>query len=106
MTPGREMDKMIAEDVLGFDVKKNDMSHDFSMKSPIGTTAHETMRLPQYSMDPDVLGEVKQKFPNMTVQKSVTGGWTCSWDGDPASAVTEATEAHAICKAALKSIGK
>jgi hypothetical protein len=123
VNPGRELDQLIAEKVMGLRVFSQGKSHDGPVYSPDRMFGEEP--IPQYSTDIkaawEVVEEVTKKLnwncgdrekylpvihrSRITIESNWRCGWTDSYlDCSEFEAESESVP-HAICLAALKAVG-
>lgn len=109
MKPGRELDKLVAERVMGLDVSNpsSPMSCDVCHKD-----FYFDGSIKPYSTEIGAAWEVARKFTKLgygiTLTQLKDGQWHCLFDGKDSMNDFEAigeSEAHAICLAALKTNG-
>ncbi len=105
--PGKELDALIAEKVMGLAVEK------FMINPPKPTgwvklkldTNSKSFELPKYSTDISAAWEVVEKFVPLSLDHT-DGNWRCgiAKEGEVYHAGAESAP-HAICIAALKAVG-
>lgn len=109
LKPGRELDALIAEKVMGLTLKPMPLSQaDGSVKEELTFwDGPRLLRLPPYSTRIAAAWEVVEKIKAnhaLTIHaESLSGGWLLHIDRD--IKIGGATAPHVICLAALKAIG-
>jgi hypothetical protein len=120
MIPGRELDALVAEKVMGiapFDMPSVQVKDGFD-KVVVGIIANEWLKrqeVPNYSTD------IAAAFDVLSAMEKLRQGWdywqlnknVCRWysseqngrEGNPNVMATGESTAHAICLAALKAVG-
>lgn len=91
MNPGRALDALVGEQIMGW-------------KPPSQNSLEQSKPLPHYSTDIAAASEVKLKVGIDPITNDGLGKVLAHYDQNGGYAVGE-SEAHAICLAALKSIG-
>lgn len=119
MQPGRELDALVAEKVMGLPVKwATDPYREIGMpekgrqpylKGVAGGVYYDWADVPKYSTDIAAAWAVVERFTRLNYDVALhttREGWTCAFRGALlADAAQAPTAAHAICLAALKAVG-
>jgi hypothetical protein len=117
MKPGRELDALVAEKVMGFKVIETD---ECNGEDNLWLQGYEDQELPSYSTDVAAAWEVVEKLKLFQVKQTDSDGytdyvqlwqdsegiWTIGDWEDQLLILSEGESApHAICLAALKAVG-